>query len=123
MEFPRDADFDFSLANEYITAKTDNMKIVISKEYTPYTDGTMTRSYVEEYINKYLLADRFIENNRLTIHKNAIEKINGNWVQVLAFSRIPAPDSKVKFNSYVYCYVYTGTTKFYRIMFKAPRIQ
>lgn len=120
MEFPRDADFDFSLANEYITAKTDNMKIVISKEYTPYTDGTMTRSYVEEYINKYLLADRFIENNKLTIHKNAIEKINGNWVQVLAFSRLPAPDSKVKFNSYVYCYVYTGTTKFYRIMFKAP---
>lgn len=119
MEFPRDAEFDFSLAGEYITAETEDMKIVISKEYTPYADGSITRSYVEEYLHKYLLADKFIENNRITVHKNAIEKINDNWVQVLAFSRQPAPDSKVRFNTYVYCYVYTGTTKFYRIMFKA----
>ena len=80
MEFPRDAEFDFSSAADYISAATDDMKIVISKEYTPYTDGSATRGYVEEYLHKYLLADSYIENNRLTIHKNAIEKINKYWV-------------------------------------------
>lgn len=119
LEFPRDAEFDFSLAGEYISAKTDDMDIVVSKEYTVYNEGDKTRGYVEEYIHKYLLADTFIENNRLTIHKDAIEYVNKNWVQIVAFTRQKAPDSKVKYNTYVYCYVYTGTPKFYRILFKA----
>lgn len=119
LEFPRDAEFDFSLAADYISAKSADMDIVVSKEYTIYNEGDKTRGYVEEYINKYLLADKFIENNKITLHKNAVEYIHKNWVQIVAFTRQPAPDSKVKYNTYVYCYVYTGSPKFYRIMFKA----
>lgn len=119
MEFPEDAEFDFSLSADFISAKTEDMDIVVSKEYTIYNEGDKTRGYVEEYIHKYLLSDTFIENNRITIHKNAIENIKGNWVQVLAFSRQAAPDSEVKYNTYVYCYIYTGTPKFYRVLYKA----
>ena len=119
LEFPRDAWFDFSVGQEYIKAGNDDMTIVVSKEYTTYEDGSLTRGYIEEYLHKYLLDPTFMENNRITLHKNAIENINNNWVQVVALSRLPAPDSKVEFNTYVYCYIYTGTTMFYRIMFKA----
>jgi len=119
LEFPEDVEFDFSLGQEFIKAKNEDMTIVVSKEYTPYTDGSQTRAYVEEYLHKYLLSEKFIENNKITLHKDAIEKINDNYVQVVALSRLPAPDSPVELNTYVHCYIYTGTTMFYRIMFKA----
>lgn len=119
LEFPRDAEFDFSAAQEYIKAKNDDMTIVVSKEYTTYEDGAKTRSYIQEYLHKFLLNPKFMENNRITLHKNAVESVNNNWVQVVALSRQPAPDSEVEFNTYVHCYIYTGTPMFYRIMFKA----
>lgn len=119
LEFPRDAKFDFSAAQEYITAENKDMRIVVSKEYTTYTDGSLTRAYIADYLHKYMLNDKYIENNKITVHKNAVEYINGNWVQVVALSRLPAPGSDVNFNTYVYCYVYTGTPMFYRIMFNA----
>lgn len=120
MEFPRDSEFDFSTAKEYITATSKDLKITVSKEYTTYLDGTKTYSYVQEYLHKYLLADTFLQQNKITLHKDSVEYIGRNWVQIVALSRQPAPDSQVEYNTYVYCYIYTGTPMFYRIMFKAP---
>ncbi len=118
--FPMDAEFDFSVAQDYIKAEGDNLTMYVSKEYTTYLEGDKTKGYIKEYVNKYLLADTYLENNRITIHKDAIEYINKNWVQIIALSRQPAPDSEIEYNTYVYCYIYTGTPKFYRVMFKAP---
>ena len=96
------------------------MSAVISKEYSTYPDKTQTKQFVDDYLHKYMLDKRYMEQNKITLHKNSVEKIGDFWVQVVALSRTPLPDSPVKYNSYVYCYIYTDSTMFYRIMFKAP---
>lgn len=121
LSFPLDAEFDFTAAQEYITVRCNNMSAVISKEYSTYPDKEQTKQFVDDYLHKYLLDDRFMEQNKITLHKNAVEKIGDFWVQIVAISRTPLPDSQVKYNSYVYCYIYTDSTMFYRIMFKAPK--
>ena len=120
LSFPLDAEFDFTAAQEYITVKCDNMSAVISKEYSTYPDKNQTKQFVDDYLHKYMLDERYLEQNKITLHKNAVEKIGDFWVQVVALSRTPLPDSPVEYNSYVYCYIYTDSTMFYRIMFKAP---
>ena len=120
LSFPKNSEYDFSAAQEFIKVKCKNMSAVISKEYSTYTDKSKTKQYVNESLNKFLLNERYIEQNKITIHKNATERIGDFWVQVVALSRTPLPDSKVEYNTYVYCYIYTDSTMFYRIMFKAP---
>lgn len=118
--FPRDAEFDFSTAQEFITVTCENMSIVVSKEYSTYATAQETRAFIKDYLHKYMLNEKFMEHNKITLHKDAVEKIGSFWVQTMALSRTPAPDSTVKYNTYVYCYIYTDSTMFYRIMFKAP---
>ncbi len=120
LSFPLDAEFDFTAAQEYISVKCDDMSAIISKEYSTYPDKTQTKQFVDDYLHKYMLDKRYMEQNKITLHKNSVEKIGDFWVQVVALSRTPLPDSPVKYNSYVYCYIYTDSTMFYRIMFKAP---
>lgn len=120
LSFPLDAEFDFTAAQEYISVKCEDMSAVISKEYSTYPDKTQTKQFVDDYLHKYMLDERYMEQNKITLHKNSVEKIGDFWVQVVALSRTPLPDSPVKYNSYVYCYIYTDNTMFYRIMFKSP---
>lgn len=115
MEFPRDVSFDFTAGHEFFTAKDKDYTIVVSKEFSPY-EGT--RKYIKEYLHKYLLDERYIEQNKLTVHKDAVEKINDLWVQVLCISRTPAPNSPIKQNTYAYCYIYDKEQRYYRIMVK-----
>ena len=121
LSFPLDAEFDFTAAQEYISVKCEDMSAVISKEYSTYPDKSQTKQFVDDYLHKYMLDERYMEQNKITLHKNSVEKIGDFWVQVVALSRTPLPDSPVKYNSYVYCYIYTDSTMFYRIMFKAPK--
>lgn len=120
VSFPRDAVFDFSTAQEYVTVKCENMSAVISKEFSTYETKDETKKFVDDYLNKYLLDERYMEQNKITLHKNAVERIGDFWVQIVALSRTPLPDSTIEYNSYVYCYIYLDSTMFYRIMFKAP---
>lgn len=120
LELPKDAKFDFSTAQEYITVNCSDMDVIISKEYSTYPEKEQTKDFIKDYLHKYMLNERYIEHNKITVHKDAIEKIGDYWVQMVALSRTPAPGSKVKYNTYVYCYIYTDSTMFYRLMFKAP---
>lgn len=120
VSFPRDAEFDFSTAQEYITVKCEDMSAVISKEFSTYESKDQTKKFVDDYLHKYILDERYMTQNKITLHKNAVEKIGDFWVQVVALSRTPLPDSTIKYNSYVYCYIYLDNVMFYRIMFKAP---
>ena len=117
--FKRDAEFDFSAAQEYISVKCSDMDIVVSKEYSTYATAQETKAFIKDYLHKYLLNEKYMQHNKITLHKDAVEKIGNFWVQMVAISRTPAPDSNVKYNTYVYCYIYTDSTMFYRIMFKA----
>ena len=116
--FPKDAEFDFSAAQEYIKVKCNNMSCVVSKEYSTYATASETKKFVDDYLHKYMLDERYMEQNKITLHKNAVEKIGDYWVQVVALSRTPVPKSPVKYNTYAYCYIYTDSTMFYRLMFK-----
>ncbi len=117
MEFPRTVTFDLTASNEFIVAKDDTYSIVVSKEFSPYE---RTRYYIRDYLHKYLLDERYMEQNKLELHKNSVEKINDFWVQVVFMTRTPAPGSTIKQNTYAYCYIYDEEQRYYRIMVKAP---
>ncbi|MCI5605226.1 MAG: glycoside hydrolase family 26 protein [Clostridia bacterium] len=118
MEFPRDVTFDFTAGHEFIVAKDDKYSIVVSKEFSPYE---RTRYYIRDYLNKFLLDERYREQNKIVVHKNSVEKINDFWVQVLCVSRTPAPNSPIKQNTYAYCYIYDKEQRYYRIMVKGEK--
>lgn len=115
MEFARDAEFDFTKDSDFFTVTENNTKITVSKEFSPYLS---TKQFVDESLNKYFLNERFLEHNRITLHKNSMEKIGNYWMQVSVLSRTPAPYSDVEYNTYAQCIVYTGTRHFYRFLFK-----
>ena len=84
LSFPLDAKFDFTAAQEYITVTCDNMSAVVSKEYSTYPDKSQTKQFVDDYLHKYMLDERYIEQNKITLHKNSVEKIGDFWVQIVA---------------------------------------
>lgn len=117
MEFPRDVSFDFTSGNEFIRARGERYDITVSKEFSPYE---RTRDYIRDYLHKFLLDDRFQEQNKIEIYKDSVEKINDFWVQVVFAERTPAPGSTIKNNVYAYCYIYDEEQRYYRIMIKSP---
>ena len=113
---PRDSEFDFTCAQEFIKVSSSTFDMVISKEFAHEEN---TKEYISKYLNKYIYDETYTNVNRITVHSDNTTKINDKWMQVVAFSRLPAPMSKVEKNTYVYAYIYTGTQHYYRIMFKA----
>ena len=113
--FPKGTTFDFSASNEFIEAANEEYTFVVSKEYSPY-EGT--RQYIAEYLHKFLLNDRFKEQNKIEIHKNSVEKIGDLWMQVVFATRTPAPMSDIEQNTYAYCYIYDQDQRYYRLMVK-----
>ncbi len=113
--FPKGVTFDFDASNEFIRAENDDYSIVVSKEYSPYES---TREYIKEYLNKFLLNERFQEQNKIEVHKNSVEKINHLWMQVMFVTRTPAPLSDIEKNTYAYCYIYDQDQRYYRVMVK-----
>lgn len=113
---PRDAEFDFTCAQEFIKVTSSEFDMVISKEYAHEEN---VKEYIAKYLNKYIYDETFIDKNRITVHSDNTTKVNERWMQVVAFSRTPAPMGDYKKNTYVYAYIYTGTPHYYRVMFKA----
>lgn len=113
---PRDAEFDFTCAQEFIKVTSSAFDMVISKEFATEPN---TKEYIAKYLNQYLMNENFRDKNRITLHSDNTTKVNDNWMQVIAFTRTPAPMGEYKKNTYVYAYIYTGTEHYYRIMFKA----
>lgn len=118
--FPKDAEYDFSVAQEFIKVKCDGFSAVVSKEYSTYGPSVEeSKKYVAECINKYMLDEKYLKENNITLHKNDIETVDEYPVQIIALTRTPHKNSEVKDNTYIYCYLYKEDVLFYRIMFKA----
>ena len=118
--FPNDAEYDFSAAQEYINVSCEKFSAVVSKEYTTYAPGVEeSKRYVSECINKYILSEKYLKENSITLHKNDTETVGDYPVQIIALTRTPEAGSKCVDNTYVYCYIYKDDVLFYRIMFKA----
>ncbi len=112
---PRDTEYDFTCAQEFIKASSSEFDMVISKEYA-HEDNV--KEYIAKYLNKYIYDETYIDKNRITVHSDNTTKVNDFWMQVVAFTRTPAPMGDYKKNTYVYAYIYTGTPHYYRVMFK-----
>ena len=122
LEFPAEAEYDFTAAQEYISVKCNGFTAVVSKEFSTNGNGVEnSKLYVKEAINKYLLDEKYLLENNITLHENANDNRAGFPVQVIALTRTPTQGSEVKYNTYVYCYIYTETNMFYRIMFKGEK--
>ncbi len=118
--FPSDAEYDFSAAQEYIKVKCSKFSAVVSKEYSTYEPGVeQSKKYVKECINKFILSEKYLKENNITLHKNDMETVGDYPVQIIALTRTPYEESTIKDNTYVYCYIYKEDVLFYRIMFKA----
>lgn len=115
---PRDTEFDFTCAQEYIKAHSSVFDMVISKEFATEENA---KKYVDHYLNRFILNETFRDKNRITLHSNNTTKVGDYWMQVLAISRTAAPLGDYKKNTYVYAYIYTGTQHYYRIMFKTEK--
>lgn len=119
VEFPSNVYFDLTAGDAFIKATNAEYSIVVSKEFSPYED---TRGYIRDYLHKFLLNERYMEQNKITLHKNAVEKINDFWVQVVFATRIPAPGGGATGgNTYAYCYIYDAEQRYYRIMVKGGK--
>lgn len=115
---PDTAKFDFSKQEEFIQASDNNIKIAMSREWSPYDD---TEGYLRDYLHRFMLDPKYLEENKITLHKNAKEMINNNYVRVIALTRYPAPGSTIKNNTYFYAYVLTKGKTYYRIMFNTDK--
>ncbi len=112
---PRDTEFDFTCAQEFIKATSSEFDMVITKEYA-HEDNV--KEYIAKYLNKYIYDETFVDKNRIIVHSDNTTKVNDRWMQVVAFTRTPAPMGEYKKNTYVYAYIYTGTPHYYRVLFK-----
>jgi len=118
--FPVDAEYDFSAAQEFIKVKCSDFSCVVSKEYSTFGPSVEeSKKYVAECINKYMLDEKYLKENNITLHKNDVETVGEYPVQIIALTRTPYEMSEVKDNTYVYCYIYKEDVLFYRLMFKA----
>lgn len=122
LDFPADAQYDFTAAQEYIDVQCSDFTAVVSKEFSTYGDGVEnSKRYVAECINKYMLDEKYLAENNITLHQNSIENRIGFPVQIIALTRTPAAGSDAKYNTYVYGYIYTDSNMFYRIMFRSEK--
>ena len=112
---PRDTEFDFTCAQEFIKATSSEFDMVITKEYAHEEN---VKEYIAKYLNKYIYDETFTDKNRIIVHSDNTTKVNDRWMQVVAFTRTPAPMGEYKKNTYVYAYIYTGTPHYYRVLFK-----
>lgn len=118
LEFGPDAEFDFTTDGEFFTVIQKDMKITVSKEYSPYEREQLKAEYIDKSLNEFFVNERFAEHNKITIHKDNMERIGDYWMQVSAISRQPAPGSEIELNTYVQCIIYKDDRTYYRILFK-----
>ena len=64
LSFPLDSEFDFTAAQEYISVKCKDMSAVISKEYSTYPEPEQTKQFVDDYLHKYILSDKYMQQNK-----------------------------------------------------------
>jgi len=116
LDLPADSEPDFSLQEFLCRFKSGNTDIIISREEVP--EEFTADVYMDTYINRYLLRQTYLNENNITLHKNALEYVEDYKVQIVALERTPAEGSEITQNTYVYCYIFTEPKVFYRILFK-----
>lgn len=117
LAFPQKAEFDLSASNIMTKAVINgNIDFTVTKEWSPYEDSV---KYIEEYTNRYMMDPKYIEENKLDMHKNEMLDIGGYRMQYIIFTRQTPEGGLHDKNTYAHCYLYTNTQRYYRMTFNA----
>ncbi len=113
VELPNYMEIDTEYYQEYITAKSDTLTVVLTREWAPYEDVLW---YIENYQNNYILNDNYREKNDISLIKNESFEQNGKSARLLNVER---KGNKEYQNNYTYFYVLGDAPQaFFRIMAK-----
>jgi len=117
LEFPADMRFDLSNSPSFIKFYDDHLTAIVTREWAPYEDVGW---FIENYLNNYILNDRYIEMNNIDIHENTSFKMEEADARFISLTRKPAEQKVGRQNSYAYFYIHsvTGKQAFFRVMFK-----
>lgn len=119
LEFPDTMQFDITNSPSFIKFYDEDTTVIVTREWAPYEDVAW---YIENYLNNYILNDRYIEMNHLTIHENeTFTEESGAPARLISLTREPEEQVVPRQNAYTYYYVHsqTGKQAFFRIMFKS----
>lgn len=113
LNLPYNLYFDFSYAPLYTRAYNDSLKVIISKERSPYKDVDY---YIDYYLNRFILNENYQTANNITFIEKSDKEYNGNQMQLITVTLNGLPNNK--FDGYTYVTIKTNGTNFFRLMFK-----
>jgi beta-mannanase len=114
INLPANLKYDFTLSNLYIKAKSNDMQITLSKEWSPYED---VWKYIDYYQNRFILSEEYQKANNITLHENVKTDVNGYETQIISLSR--NTDSELMpLKTYTYVYIRLYGQTYMRIIFK-----
>ncbi len=118
--FPDKTEFDLSTANIMTRAKigSEPVDFTVTKEWSPYEDSI---KYIAEYTNRYMMDPKFIEENKLTMHRDEIVDVGDYRVQYIIFTRNAAEKTIHTKNTYAHCYLYTKGQTYFRMTFNTHK--
>jgi mannan endo-1,4-beta-mannosidase len=111
IDLPADVDFDFDYGAKFVTATSDTLKAVISKEYSPYDD---VQEYLNYYQNRFILNETYRAENRITLLEDTRTEQAGYHVWRIDTRLEEMPDGQM--DGYCYLTLRKDTRDFYRIM-------
>ncbi len=119
LEFPATMRFDLANSPSFIKFYDEDTTAIVTREWAPYEDVSW---YIENYLNNYILNERYIEKNHIQIHENKeFQMESGAKARLISLTRHPEEQLIPRQNSYTYFYVLsqTGKQAFFRVMFKS----
>ncbi len=114
--FPGKAEFNLDTSAIMTRATVGDVDFTVTKEYSPYED---TVKYIAEYTNRYMMDPKFIEENKLTMHRDQMVKEKNFDIQYIIFTRNAPENTLHTKNTYAHCYLYDGSQSYFRMTFNA----
>lgn len=102
-------DFEFHYDRPYITAQSENAKIVVTREWA--FDRNVDE-YISHYLNRFILSKQYQAENNITL----AEHTDNGKIEIITavINDLDTSD----FDKYTYAFIKTNTQNFYRLMFK-----
>ncbi len=115
LTFPEKTEFNLDTA-KILTRATigGDIDFTITREWSPYEDAV---KYVADYTNRFMMDPKFIEENKLIMHRDEIKEVGDYRVQYIIFTREAPETSLSKKNTYAHCYLYTNGQGYFRMTF------
>lgn len=113
LDLPFDVEFDFSFNPIFVKAQSNSFYVTISKEESPYEDIDY---YIDYYLNRFMLNKEYQESNNIIFKENITKFYNNYNMQII--SLVLDKMNENKFDAYTYVIIKTGSSTFYRLMFK-----